>query len=471
MRVTELAAEVISPLPASVAVGSGTALIVAGRCRHPSRRITRLEVGLNGRFSPAIAHAAPSHTPSKRATWWARVPIAPVERPVAAALELRAHLARGGSSDAALGRIELVPKLAHEPVTVPNGGPKPDEPLVAICLATWNPPTDLFRRQIESIREQGYSNWVCLVSDDGSSAESLAAIERVLGDDERFLLHAFPNRLGFYGNFERALALAPAAAEFVALCDQDDAWAPDKLAELVAAFGPDTTLAYSDMRLVSERGDVISTTYWNLRETNHSDLGKLLLANTVSGAAAMIRRELLATALPFPPRFGRMFHDHWLGAVALALGEVSFVDRPLVDYVQHADSTQGHAQAHSGTERRIWWWLPWLRAIPSGIAGFRVPTSYTEIYLPAVVMAGIIRARAGSRIEPAKLRVLDELDSGAGPSVTSLAPIAARPGLKRTATLGRERSLLAAIAWQRAARLRGRVGIGTRSEAVDWSPR
>ncbi len=466
---TELAAEVISPLPASVAVGDGTALIVAGRCRHPSQPIARLEVGINGRFAPAVAHSRPSRTPRQRATWWGRVPIAPVERPVAAALELRAHLARGGSSAATLGRIELLPTLAHEPAAAPDSPPNPGEPLVAICLATWNPPIDLFRRQIESIREQGHSNWVCLVSDDGSSSESLAAIERVLGDDERFRLHAFPNRLGFYGNFERALALAPAAADFVALCDQDDAWEPDKLARLLAACGPDTTLAYSDMRLVTEQGDVISPTYWNLRETNHADLGKLLLANTVSGAAAMVRREVLATALPFPPHFGRMFHDHWLGAVALALGEIAFVDRPLVDYVQHAEAAQGHAQAHSGAERRVWWWLPWLRAIPSGIAGHRVPTSYTEIYLPAVVMAGIIRARCGDRIEPEKLRVLEELDSGAGAHLGSLALTAARPGLKRTATLGRERSLLAAIAWQRAARLRGRVGIGTLSKADDWS--
>ena len=33
-------------------------------------------------------------------------------------------------------------------------------------------------------------------------------------------------RLGFYGNFERALSMAPPSADFVTLCDQDDRWRP-----------------------------------------------------------------------------------------------------------------------------------------------------------------------------------------------------------------------------------------------------
>ena len=100
-------------------------------------------------------------------------------------------------------------------------------------MATYEPPLDLFARQIESIRAQTHRDWVCVIRDDGSSPERLRRRSReVVGDDPRFVVSRSPRRLGFYRNFERALALAPAGARYVALADQDDVWHPDKLATL-----------------------------------------------------------------------------------------------------------------------------------------------------------------------------------------------------------------------------------------------
>src|SRR5882724_4499740 len=125
-----------------------------------------------------------------------------------------------------------------------------DGPEVVICMATFNPDPALFERQVTSIRDQDRGGWTCVVCDDGSDPESLARIREVLGDDERFALHAFGERLGFYRNFERALGLVPPEARFVAFCDQDDRWHPEKLRVLRGAFRPGTNLAYSDMRIV-----------------------------------------------------------------------------------------------------------------------------------------------------------------------------------------------------------------------------
>ena len=55
----------------------------------------------------------------------------------------------------------------------------------------------------------------------------------------------------------------------------------------------------------------------------------------MTGAASLLRRELLDHALPFPPAQFAHFHDHWIALVALSLGEIAFVDEPLYDYVQH----------------------------------------------------------------------------------------------------------------------------------------
>ena len=93
--------------------------------------------------------------------------------------------------------------------------------------------------------------------------------------------------------------MLPAEAELVALCDQDDRWYPEKLAMLRGALGG-AQLVYSDQRLVDRDGRVLRETMWEGRRNNHTNLASLLVANTITGAATLFRRELAELALPFP---------------------------------------------------------------------------------------------------------------------------------------------------------------------------
>jgi glycosyltransferase involved in cell wall biosynthesis len=174
-------------------------------------------------------------------------------------------------------------------------------------MATHEPSLPLFRRQVESLRAQTHRNWVCVVSDDCSGVSRFAALEHELDADPRFVVSRSPERIGFYRNFERALSLAPASADYVALADQDDRWDPDELETLLEAIGGGQ-LVYSDARIVDSDGRVLSDTYWQVRRNNHTD----------TGAASLFRRDLLESALPFPPGQFHHFHDHWLGLTALA---------------------------------------------------------------------------------------------------------------------------------------------------------
>ena len=129
-------------------------------------------------------------------------------------------------------RCRLVPGMgdACAPVGIPPAAKASlDDPLIAVCMATYNPPPDLFRVQIESIRAQTDRNWFCVISDDASDAGHVAAMMDVIAGDPRFALIQQPDRLGFYGNFERVLALAPLEAELLALSDQAIAGSPQTL--------------------------------------------------------------------------------------------------------------------------------------------------------------------------------------------------------------------------------------------------
>lgn len=214
---------------------------------------------------------------------------------------------------------------------------------VVICMAAYNPPEDLFARQIESIRAQTHPNWICIICDDGSPLPVYEKILRLIGNDTRFQIHRNDHNLGHYGNFEKCMSLVPPEATFVALADQDDNWHPDKIERLLAEFDEETTLVYSDMNLTDHAGRVLATSYWGTRLNQFERLDFLLIANTISGAACMFRRRLLDDILPMPVKQPGAFHDHWIGCVALAAGKIKYIDRPLYDYVQHGENVIGHA--------------------------------------------------------------------------------------------------------------------------------
>jgi glycosyltransferase involved in cell wall biosynthesis len=323
-----------------------------------------------------------------------------------------------------------------------------EAPLVAIAMATFDPDPLLLERQIGSIREQTHERWICLVSDDGSRPERLEHLRALTAGDERFTLSTGGERLGFYANFERALRMVPPEAELVALADQDDRWYPEKLAVLADALG-DARLAYSDMRVVDESGQVVSNTFWQGRRNNYTDLASLLLSNTVTGAASLFRRELLDLVLPFPEPVGDPFHDQWIASVALATGRIAYVDRPLYDYVQHGAGALGHAAAMNDWDpARVLSWRD-----PRGSLG-RVSAHAERAYATNVrriaLSAREIETRTGA-LAPEKardLRRVARLDSTKPPRGW-LALRSVRRLTGRNETMGIELSLLAAVLWGR----------------------
>lgn len=281
------------------------------------------------------------------------VPVGRVAAPRRVELVLRVQLADGAVLERALPALPVRPGAGATPLTVawPADGPK-----VVICMTTYRPDARQLAEQLASIRAQTYANWVCVVCDDGSPEESRALVREFTAGDDRFRLVEHDKNVGFYRNFERTLRLLPADADAVSLCDQDDVWDVDKLACLVAEFAdPSVQLAYSDMRLVDEDGGWLADSFWNpARDRNQcDDLIALIQANTVTGAASLVRAQLVRDrVLPFPP--GAAFHDHWIALVALARGRIAFVDRPLYSYRQHSASVIGNLEFRPPPQRPSW---------------------------------------------------------------------------------------------------------------------
>jgi ABC-type polysaccharide/polyol phosphate transport system ATPase subunit/glycosyltransferase involved in cell wall biosynthesis len=399
--------------------------------------------------------------------WWGILPIPARTGDSTLCIGLRAKLAGGAEAATVLGEIELVPRAVDAAGTAHgNGGVTAVEegnghrtwhpkggPLIAIAMATYRAPLKLFRRQIDSIREQTHENWVCVISDDGSPDESVDGMLEILGDDPRFRLHRSDEHRGTYRNFERALELVPAEADFVALCDQDDRWHPDKLQALREAIGS-SELAYSDMRVVEADGTEISDTYWTKRRNNHTNFASLLIANTVTGAACLMRREVLEWALPFPQELPEQLHDHWLAIVAMARGEIAYVPRPLYDYVQHDDAALGHGPANQGARSDVAQRMERVRSA-GVLAGWGL--IYHQHYRRLQLAATVLKLRLGDELAPDRANAIDRILRG--DSLRSAAWLGARAVRARfgaTATMQRDRYLLRAIAWLRIVKMRAR---------------
>jgi glycosyltransferase involved in cell wall biosynthesis len=409
-------------LPKRLVVGRGTAFVIGGYCYHPDGATRSLTVQVGELDHPvdrfrlpredvfaSLPETSPARSHAFRSGFVAMPAISPIQRARRVEVSLLLGLATGAEERVELGRIQLEPNLASPAETrmrrFPARGPK-----VAICMATRNPPQELLRRQLDSIREQTHANWLCLISDDHSSEQSFEALRAMTQGDDRFIVDRNDRRLGFYGNFERALSMTPQSAEYVALCDQDDCWRPDKLERLLGRTAQETQLVYSDARVVDPDGGLLQDSYWSARRNNYTNFGSLLLANSVTGAASLFRRELLDDVIPFPPRLDMPFHDHWLATVALALGRIEYVDEPLYDYVQHQGAVIGHSTANripKPTRQHL------IERLRNPGDGSRIAYYYN--WYQQLIFADVLRQRCWDRMAPAKRRVLRRLlsaDSG-----------------------------------------------------------
>jgi glycosyltransferase involved in cell wall biosynthesis len=453
----------VTPLPARIAVGGGGALFVDGRCSHPAGPIGKLTVSVEiGEYTvhqraAGWEMAPPPTLGGGNDYWWAVLTLPSVDDSRRAKFELCAQLRDGTHASGRLGTAELVPRLetADVGLSPPIGRPRAvaTAPLVAVCMATYNPPSELLRRQIESIRGQTHDNWVCVVSDGGSSAESIEALRESVDGDDRFRLCARKERLGVYENFERALLMVPAGAEYVALCDQDDEWHPDKLEELLAGIEPGARLVYSDARLVDTTGRVIAETLWRAGDIDHADFASLMMTTSrnIPGASMLFEASLLDDILPFPPRYRGLYHDFWIARVALALGKVSYVPRPLYDYVQHGEQTLGASPAPTTARGRT----AAIRHRFTGLRNRGIHPSwrrslYFDDYLRVLLAARALEARCGGRMSGRDRRTLRAVVSPTR-GIAWLALRATRARFGANETRGGERKLLTGLVWRQCA--------------------
>jgi hypothetical protein len=227
-----------------------------------------------------------------------------------------------------------------------------DSTRMSVALCTFNGGR-FVRQQIESILGQTPRPAQLVVSDDGSTDDTLAIVREVtdtpLADGVDVVVLTGSRPLGVTKNFERAVSATD--GDLIALSDQDDIWHPGRLERIRARFiaEPDLLLLHTDADLVDGDGAPLGRTLFESLEITPEEFGAELSGrafdafirrNLATGATVVFRRELLPVTIPFPERW---VHDEWLAIVAAATGGADVLRESTIDYRQHDTNQIGVA--------------------------------------------------------------------------------------------------------------------------------
>ncbi len=205
---------------------------------------------------------------------------------------------------------------------------------VSIAICTYNG-AQYLAEQLNTVINQTYKNLEIVIVDDGSTDNTLAVINQFAAKDSRITLYRNEQNLGVVRNFEKAIYRC--AGEYIALCDQDDSWMPDKISLLVENIG-DNLLIYHNSQLINEQGKLLLkiSDMFNMYEGDNPLA--FIFYNSIPGHSCMFNRELLNYLKLYGTFDNNFYHDWWIAFIAASYGKIKYLDRVLVNYRQHANS-------------------------------------------------------------------------------------------------------------------------------------
>lgn len=144
---------------------------------------------------------------------------------------------------------------------------KEDFGLVSIITASYNC-SDYIGETIESIQAQTYDNWELLITDDCSTDESVDVIQSYADKDHRIKLLRLSSNSG--AGVARNNSIKEAKGRFIAFCDSDDRWYPDKLEkQLHYMNAKGCAMSYTSYMTVDETDRITGIVVCPKRQTLH----------------------------------------------------------------------------------------------------------------------------------------------------------------------------------------------------------
>ena len=210
-----------------------------------------------------------------------------------------------------------------------------------ILLATYNA-GDMLNPQLESLTRQTHKDWSLLVSDDGSSDDTLKIIRSFAHRHpaKRITLIRGPGR----GSAQNFLSLLRAAGDApnIAFCDQDDVWFEDKLSRALDRLRTvETPAIYGSSTLITDEN--LAPLRTSIRFHRPTGFKNALVQNVAGGNTMVMNRAALDVLQPTSLRATRITaHDWWSYQMVTGIGGQMIYDAtPGLYYRQHRSNQIG----------------------------------------------------------------------------------------------------------------------------------
>lgn len=199
-------------------------------------------------------------------------------------------------------------------------------------------------QQLDSLASQSHENWRLIVSDDGSSDETLEIIKQyqTTWGSDKVEIRQGP-KMGFAQNFLLMACDPSINADYYAFCDQDDVWLPEKLRVSVeyleSVENPKVPHVYCG-RTAYVRDNL--EPYAHSPEFVFPRTFRNALVQSIAGGNTMVFNQATKTLLENTGPVPTPSHDWWLyQLVTAAAGAVYYDPKPNILYRQHPNALIG----------------------------------------------------------------------------------------------------------------------------------
>ncbi|GGF68924.1 glycosyltransferase family 2 protein [Wenyingzhuangia marina] len=159
------------------------------------------------------------------------------------------------------------------------------QPLVSIITPCYNSES-FIKNTIESVLHQSYKNWEMLITDDGSTDNSVKIIETFIAEDPRIKLFKISNAGAAVA---RNTSIKNAQGTFIAFLDSDDIWLTKKLEKQINfMLINDYSLSFTSYQRMNEEGTLINEVVKAHHKLNYKNM---LSSNKIGCLTAVYNQE------------------------------------------------------------------------------------------------------------------------------------------------------------------------------------
>lgn len=222
--------------------------------------------------------------------------------------------------------------------------------MITIIMAVYNG-QEYIREQLESLKDQTYTEWRLVIRDDRSSDKTAEIVKKFSDEVEQEVIFKVNEKPSGSAKNNFALLINDAKeSDYVMFCDQDDIWKKDKIEitfnkmkQAEERYGRDfPLLVHGDVEVIDENGNINADSMFEMSHINaDSKLPQILIQNHVTGCTMMCNKKLIAGISEYASSEYIIMHDYLASLYASVFGKIEVIKKPLLSYRQHSGNSVG----------------------------------------------------------------------------------------------------------------------------------